>query len=44
MATTTHQPIVQKLLDLIQKNGWQDKFQKAFGKAKLILDVVHHGA
>ena len=34
MATTTHQPIVQELLDMIQKNGWQEKFQQAFEKAK----------
>ena len=34
MAQTTHQPIVQELLDMIQKNNWQDKFQQAFDKAK----------
>ena len=30
----THQPKTQELIDLIAKNGWQDKFQKAFEKAK----------
>lgn len=34
MATTKHQPIVQELLDMIATNGWQDKFQQAFDKAK----------
>lgn len=34
MANRTYSPIVQELLDLIQKNGWQDKFQKA-------LDACH---
>lgn len=34
MATTKHQPIVQELLDMIAANGWQDKFQQAFDKAK----------
>ncbi len=34
MAQTTHQPIVQELLDMIQKNNWQDKFQQAFIIAK----------
>ena len=38
METTKHQPIVQKLLDMIATNGWQDKFQQAFEKAKS-LDV-----
>ncbi len=30
----THQPKTQELIDLIAKNGWQDKFQQAFEKAK----------
>ena len=34
MAATKHQPIVQELLDMIATNGWQDKFQQAFDKAK----------
>ena len=34
MATTTHQPVVQKLLDMIAEKGWQDKFQQALVKAK----------
>lgn len=34
MANTKHQPIVQELLDMIEKNGWQDKFQKAYENAK----------
>lgn len=38
MANTKHQPIVQELLDMIAKNGWQDKFQKAYENAKA-LDV-----
>ena len=38
MATSKHQPIVQELLDMIAKNGWQDKFQKAYESAKA-LDV-----
>lgn len=32
--STTHQPKTQELIDLIAKNGWQDKFQQAFEKAK----------
>lgn len=35
----THQPKTQELIDLIAANGWQDKFQKAFEKAKS-YDVV----
>lgn len=27
MVNTKHQPIVQELLDMIAKNGWQEKFQ-----------------
>ena len=38
MSNTKHQPIVQELLDMIAKNGWQDKFQKAYENAKA-LDV-----
>lgn len=34
MATKTYSPVVQELVDMIAKNGWQDKFQKA-------LDHVH---
>lgn len=34
MATKTYAPIVQELIDLINKDGWQDKFQKA-------LDACH---
>lgn len=30
----THQPKTQEPIDLIAKNGWQDKFQQAFEKAK----------
>lgn len=30
MANKNHQPIVQELIDMIAKNGWQDKFQKAY--------------
>lgn len=30
MVNTKHQPIVQELLDMIAKNGWQEKFQQAF--------------
>lgn len=30
----THQLKTQELIDLIAANGWQDKFQKAFEKAK----------
>lgn len=30
----THQPKTQELIDLIAANGWKDKFQKAFEKAK----------
>ena len=29
MVNTKHQPIVQELLDMIAKNGWQEKFQQA---------------
>lgn len=32
--STHHQPKTQELIDLIAKNGWQDKFQQAFEKAK----------
>lgn len=34
MATKTYSPIVQKLIDMIEKNGWRDKFQQAYEKAK----------
>lgn len=34
METQTYSPIVQELIDMIAKNGWQDKFQQAFEKAK----------
>ena len=34
MATKKYSPIVQELIDMIAKNGWQDKFQKA-------LDACH---
>ncbi len=27
------QPITQKLIDLVQANGWQDEFQQAISKA-----------
>lgn len=33
MATKTYSPIVQELLDMIAKNGWQSKFEEAFKKA-----------
>ena len=29
-----HLPVVQELIDMIAKNGWQDKFQQAYEKAK----------
>ncbi|MBO5054128.1 MAG: phosphatidylserine decarboxylase [Muribaculaceae bacterium] len=32
--STPHLPKTQELIDLISKNNWQDKFQKAFEKAK----------
>lgn len=32
--SNTHHPKTQELIDLIASNGWQDKFQKAFEKAK----------
>lgn len=34
MANKNYSPIVQELIDLIAKNGWEDKFQKA-------LDACH---
>ena len=34
MATKNYSPVVQELIDMIAKNGWQDKFQKA-------LDACH---
>lgn len=34
MAIKTYSPIVQKLIDMIEKNGWRDKFQQAYEKAK----------
>lgn len=34
MATKNYSPVVQELIDMIAQNGWQDKFQKAFEKAK----------
>ncbi|MCM1076356.1 MAG: phosphatidylserine decarboxylase [Bacteroides sp.] len=34
MAQKNYSPIVQQLIDMIAKNGWQDKFQKA-------LDACH---
>ena len=32
MATTQYQPIVQQLVDMIKKNGWEDKFKEAIAK------------
>ena len=29
MAEKTYSPVVQELIDMIEKNGWRDKFQKA---------------
>lgn len=34
MANKTYSPVVQELIDMIARNGWQEKFQKA-------LDSVH---
>ena len=34
MANKTYSPVIQELIDMIAKNGWEDKFQKA-------LDHVH---
>ncbi|MDE6486914.1 MAG: phosphatidylserine decarboxylase [Muribaculaceae bacterium] len=34
MANKTYSPVVQELIDMIAKNGWEDKFRKA-------LDHVH---
>ena len=34
MATKNYSPVVQELIDLIAKNGWEDRFQKA-------LDACH---
>ena len=39
MATKKYFPIVQELIDMIAKNGWQSKFDEAFKKAKA-LNVV----
>lgn len=30
MVNTKHQPIVQELLDMIAKNGWQEKIPTGF--------------
>lgn len=43
MKTKTYSPIVQELLDMIEKNGWQDKFQKAFEKAMSYNTVEYEG-
>ena len=32
MATTKYQPIVQELVDMMQKYGWEDKFKEAIAK------------
>lgn len=34
MATKTYSPIVQELIDMIAKNGWEDKFKKALENAR----------
>lgn len=39
MSTKKYHPVVQELIDMIAKNGWQDKFQKALDKA-LSYNVV----
>ena len=39
MATTKYAPIVQELIDMIAKNGWQSKFDEAFKAAKA-LNVI----
>ncbi len=39
MATKKYFPIVQELIDMIAKNGWQSKFDEAFKNAKA-LNVV----
>ena len=43
MKTKTYSPIVQELLDMIEKNGWQDKFQKAFEKAMSYNTIEYEG-
>lgn len=32
MESKNYSPVVQELIDMIQANGWQDKFQKALDK------------
>lgn len=39
MNTTKYLPVVQELIDMIAKNGWQSKFDEAFKNAKA-LNVV----
>lgn len=43
MATKTYSPIVQELIDMIKKNGWEDKFRQAFEKAMSYNTVEYAG-
>ncbi len=41
MATKTYSPVVQELLDLIEKNGWRDKFQKALDNCHALNTIEY---
>ncbi len=34
MEQKTYSPVIQELIDMIEKNGWRDKFQQALDKAR----------
>lgn len=41
MSTKVYSPVVQQLIDMIQSNGWQDKFQAALDKCH-DLNVIEY--
>ena len=41
MTTKTYSPIVQELIDMIAKNGWEDKFKKALENARSFNTVEY---
>lgn len=41
MAQKTYSPVVQELIDMIAKNGWQDKFQKALDNCHALNTIEY---
>lgn len=41
MATKTYSPVVQELIDMIETNGWRDKFQKALDNCHALNTIEY---